>query len=141
VDFDCVFGNVSTFIPDEELAMGLDVYSSHDTYVCGAFSLYKNSIPVNYLFMKHPQWREFMKYPEPNGWVEQDFSRVLEQSGLTYKYDLSIQGNPWDRKPELKMQDDRLFQMINKEDFHKEENFDWREIGYFHFRHSKKWPL
>jgi len=132
-DFDVVFGNVNAFIPDSELAK-LDVYSSHDTYVCGAFSLYKNSIPVKYLFMRHPQWREFMIYPEPNAWLENQYARVLEQSGLTYKYDLSIQGNPFLNDPVLEMRGNDLFQKTDDA---------WNEVGFFHFRRSKHkgWPI
>lgn len=130
VDLDVVFGNINKFLPDAELER-LDVFSSHNEYVCGFFSLYKNSSEVNNLFKQFPNWKEMMIHPEPNGWVEQMFSRILEQSGLKYAYTF-WQGNPWTTFPQLKKQGLTLLQFLPK---------GWEEIAYFHFRHSKKWPL
>ena len=129
-DLDVVFGDVAHFLPDSELSR-VDVYSSHNEYVCGCFSLYKNVTAVNYLFMRHPDWREFLNKPEPNAWVEKEFSRILEKSGLSYAYDF-LQGDPWDKAPRLKKDNNRLYQYIHN---------NWQEIMFFHFRHSKRWPL
>jgi hypothetical protein len=78
-------------------------------------------------------WKEKLIYPEPNGWVENEFSRILENSGLRYKYTF-WQGNPYDDKPLLKLEDGKLYQDINH-------NGQWEEICMFHFRRSKKWPI
>lgn len=129
-DFDVVWGNVSKFLPDKELEQ-LDVFSSHDSYVCGFFSLYRNRPEVNQLFRDCPTWKMRMEDPEPNGWVESDFSRILEISGLKYRYS-SYQGNPYINRPVLKKEDNSLFQAT----IH-----GWEEIAYFHFRRSKQWPL
>jgi hypothetical protein len=130
MDFDVVFGDMDHFLPDSELSK-VDVYSSHHEYVCGCFSLYRNVTAVNYLFMRQPQWKEFLNKPEPNAWVEKEYSRVLEKSGLSYTYEFR-QGNPWDREPKLRKDNNRLYQWIKN---------DWEEIMFFHFRHSKRWPL
>ncbi len=130
MDFDVVFGDVNAFLPDSKLET-LDVYSTHHEYVCGCFSMYKNSLPVKCLFMRQPNWGEFLNKPEPNGWVETDFSRLLERSGLKYAYEFP-QGNPWTIEPILTLKNNKLYQYIGTE---------WREIMLFHFRHSKKWPL
>jgi len=74
-----------------------------------------------------------MMDPVPNGWIETDYSRTLELSGLRYKYDLSIQGNPFTETPSLKKENGKLYQQMSYE--------DWQEIGLFHFRRSKRWPL
>lgn len=129
-DFDVAFGYISKFLPDAELEK-LDVFSSHNEYVCGFFSLYKNSQEVNNLFMQYPEWKDMMIYPEPNGWVEQMFSRTLEQSGLKYAYTF-WQGNPWTTFPQLKKEGLTLLQFLPQ---------GWTEIAYFHFRHSKRWPF
>jgi hypothetical protein len=129
-DFDMVWGNVSKFIPDSLLSE-LDVYSSHNEYVCGCFSLYRNSPSVVDLFKSHVGWKAYMLDPNPNGWVEEGFSRTLEQSRLRYKYDFQ-QGDPWTKNPALQKIDNDLYQIINKV---------WHPIMFFHFRHSKKWPL
>ena len=130
VDFDMVFGDVNKFLPDSMLSE-LEVYSGHNEYVCGCFSLYRNTHVVNSLFQTSAGWKAQMITPEPNGWVEQGFSRTLEQSRLRYKYDF-CQGNPWDKSPVLQKQDNNLYQIINKV---------WTPIMFFHFRHSKRWPL
>jgi hypothetical protein len=130
-DFDVVWGNISKFVPDSLLET-LDVYSSHNEYVCGAFSLYRNHPFVNNLFMQYPMWKDHLDSPEPTGWIEQSYSRTLELSGLRYKYDLSPQGNPFTDTPNLKKEGDLLFQVTA---------LGWKEVGLFHFRRSKRWPL
>lgn len=125
-DFDVVFGDVNKFVPDS-LLNELDLYSGHDTYVNGCFSLYRNCKEVNELFMKFPLWKEKMIYEKPTGWVEQEYSWELEKSGLRYMYDFP-QGNPWTKELNLKKYNGSLFQ-------------DNIEIAFFHFRHFKYWPL
>ena len=130
-DFDCVYGDINKWVTDEFLAQ-LDVHSNHDEYVNGCWSLYRNKPEVNLLFFKSG-WTEFMTIPQPTGWVEKQFSRTLEQSGLRYKYTF-WQGNPWDNNPVLKFKDGKLYQDINKDG-------NWTEIMMFHFRRSKRWPI
>jgi hypothetical protein len=125
-DFDCVYGDVSKWVTDEFLS-DLDVHSNHNTYVMGAWSLYRNTPKVNMLFMERWDWRSFMARPEPNGWIENEFSRELEKSGLRYKYTF-WQGNPYTTTPNLKFENGKLYQ-------------DGHEIMMFHFRRSKKWPI
>lgn len=129
-DFDVAWGYVSKFLPDSELE-SLDVWSGHSEYVNGSFSLYKNKPEVNELFNQFPQWRDMLIHPEPNGWIEQMYSRALEQSGLKYAYTFH-QGNPWTTFPQLKKDGLSLFQFLPD---------GWQEIMFYHFRHSKTWPL
>lgn len=143
VDFDVVWGQINKWAGDEVLSE-LDVYSTHNAYVCGAFSLFRNSAEVNNLFRNFPLWQTKLEDPAPSGWIEQQYSRVLEISGLRYRYDISPQGNPFTDSPLLKKDNGRLFQYILKED---SDVLDWgkawKEIGLFHFRRSKHkgWPL
>lgn len=125
-DFDMVFGDVNQWFTDAELNT-LDVWSNHNTYVCGCWTLYRNTPMVNGLFMWDSSWKEFMREPEANGWVEGEYSRLLERSGLKYKYSF-FQGNPYTTTPNLRKTDGKLYQ-------------DDIEIAMFHFRRSKKWPL
>ncbi len=131
-DFDCVYGKVGDWITDKFLSE-LDVHSNHDTYVNGCWSLYRNTPEVNNLFMQFPDWKEKMIHYQVNGWVEDQFSRTLEQSGLRYKYTF-FQGDPYDSSPILKKENGRLYQYIKHE-------VQWIEIMQFHFRRSKQWPL
>lgn len=140
-DFDVVFGDVDHFLPDSWLSQ-LDIYSGHDEYVCGCFSLYKNRDEVNRLFTNAPNWQKYMIYPDPNGWVEKEFSQLIEHhraynGDLNIRYEFTFrQGNPWVKgKPILKKENLRLFQTELSM------NGVWHEIMFFHFRHSKQWPL
>lgn len=124
-DLDCVYGDVNKFVTDEFLS-NLDVHSNHATYVCGCWSLYRNIPQVNELFMLHPNWQQFMRNPRVYGWVEDEYSRLLEASGLRYKYTF-WQGDPYNEKPNLIKTNGKLYQ-------------DGEEIMMFHFRRSKQWP-
>lgn len=131
MDFDMVFGDVTKFLPDSSLKM-VDVFSGHNTYVCGCFSLYKNIAEVNNLFKKDPNRIDNMTNPVANGWVEQSFSRTLEASSLRYAYTF-WQGNPYTPDPVLKRENKSLLQLMS--------TGQWEEVMFFHFRHSKQWPL
>ncbi len=125
-DFDMVFGDLNKWFPDSELEK-LDVWSNHDTYICGPFTLYRNTQNVDNLYLQCPDWREKVRYPETNGWVEQEYSRALEKSGLRYRYSF-FQGDPYNPPFRLKFEDGKLYQ-------------DGKEIAMLHFRRSKQWPL
>lgn len=126
MDFDMVFGDVNGFFPDEILAT-LDVWSNHNTYVCGCWTIYRNCPMVNGLFMWEQSWKEYMNEAEPNGWVEGHYSRLLEGSGLRYRYSF-MQGNPYNPPFNLKKENGKLYQ-------------DGIEIPMLHFRRLKIWPL
>lgn len=125
-DFDMVFGDVDKWFDDESLSK-LDVWSNHHSYVCGPWTLYRNTKEVNELFMQSPVWKEKMSSPIVSGWVEQEFSRTLERSGLRYKYSFH-QGNPTPPFNLTKVDGKLLFQ-------------NGEEIAMLHFRHDKRWPL
>jgi hypothetical protein len=127
MDFDIVFGDVNKFFTDEEL-IKWDVWSNHDTYVAGFWCLYRNSEEVNTLFLEHSDWAEILSHPKPFGWVENEFSRLLEQSGLRYKYSGDLQGDPYHPPFNLIKEDGKLFQ-------------DGIEIPMIHFRRTKIYPL
>lgn len=131
-DFDCVYGDVSKWVTDEFLT-ALDVHSNHGTYVNGCWSLYRNVDRVNELFMQAENWWQYLKFKIPNGWIEGEFSRTLERSGLKYEYTF-WQGNPYDSEPILKFENGKLYQDIDR-------NGQWTEIMMFHFRRSKRWPI
>ena len=134
-DLDCVYGDVNKWLTDDVLNK-LDVHSNHNTYVMGAWALYRNIPEVIHLFQSVPNWPEFLDKPEPNGWVEEEFSRALEKSGLRYAYTF-WQGNPYTTEPKLLKKDGALYQ-LDKVSGHE---FEYVEIMMYHFRRSKKWPL
>jgi hypothetical protein len=125
-DFDVVYGNVDFWVTDKLLSSNM-VHSNHHSYVNGCWTLYRNCKQVNELFMQYPDWKEKMIYPESNGWVEEEYSRILENSGIPYIYTF-WQGNPYTSTPNLQKINGKLYQ-------------DGQEICMFHFRRSKSWPL
>lgn len=127
MDFDVVVGDVNKFFPDEEISKW-DIWSNHGTYVCGFWTLYRNCKEVNQLFLKYPFWEDKMLQPEPCGWVEKEYSRLLEVSGLRYKYSDDLQGDPYNPPFNLKKENGKLFQ-------------DGVEVPMLHFRRLKQWPL
>ncbi len=129
-DFDVVWGDMNKFYPDSMLDE-YDFISGHNTYMAGCFSLYRNVPDVNELFFKPGFWQEVLEDPKASGWVEEYYSRTVEESGLRYKYTFE-QGNPWTRTPVLKKERISLYQGIEAQ---------WKEVAFFHFRHSKIWPL
>lgn len=126
MDFDVVFGDVDKFFPDEEISK-LDVWSNHHSYVNGFFSLYRNCPEVNELFTRFIVWEKMLGDPNALGWVEVEYSRLLELSGLRYRYSF-YQGWPYTTTPNLQKVGGKLYQ-------------DGEEIAMFHFRRSKRWPL
>ncbi len=124
-DLDCVYGDIDKWVTDEFLE-NLDVHSNHNTYVCGCWTLYRNTKEVNELF-KQTNWQDYMQGSEANGWVEDHYSRILEKSGLRYAYTF-WQGDPYTTTPQLKKVDGKLYQ-------------NGEEIMMFHFRRSKKFPI
>lgn len=126
MDFDMVFGNVDRWFSDFDLK-DLDVWSNHQYYVNGCWTLYRNSKEVNELFKKFPAWKGILQMPKATGWVEQEYSRTLENSGLRYKYSFN-QGWPYTTTPNLRFENGELYQ-------------DGEPIAMFHFRRSKFWPL
>lgn len=120
-DFDVVFGRVDQWVTDEFLK-DLDVHSNHSTYVCGAWTLYRNTPEVNELFKKSPRWKEIMENPTPTGWVEQEYSRLLENSGLRFAYTF------WQGFDDINFKDGKLFEGD-------------REIMMNHFRRTKIYPV
>jgi hypothetical protein len=87
VDFDVVFGRVDQWVTDEFLGE-IDMHSNCSSYVNGCWSLYRNTPLMAELFLEEPLWGEFLTTEKPNGWAEQEFSRLItyaEQEGRLRK--------------------------------------------------------
>lgn len=76
-DFDCVYGRVQEYVTDDFLS-GLDIYSNHWNYMCGPWSLYRNTPLVNSLFLDHPDWKGVLENPTSSGWVEKSFTEIVD---------------------------------------------------------------
>ncbi len=124
-DFDVVYGNVDKWVTDDFLK-DLDVHSNHNTYVCGFWTLYRNKKAVRELFYNSPSWKIMMTRPGAVGWIEEEFSRTLENSGLRYKYTF-WQAKDQDNDSNIRW-NDGLYDGAD-------------EIMTYHFRRTKRYPI
>lgn len=118
-DFDCVYGNVEKYEPKD-----YEIWSNHNTYICGPWTLYRNTEKINNLFRKYPQWKEILGNQEPTGWAEKEFSRVVE-SNTNYKYTF------------YQTKDLNKFNLKYDKGLYDGDD----EIMMCHFKRTKIWPL
>ncbi len=129
-DFDCVYGRVEHFVTDEFLD-GLDLHSDAPAYVCGPWTLYRNMPAINSLFREDRNWREILSDPETEGWVERDFSWLVDQHQEAGKIRRAYSlWHAYEQKSlaRLRFDGDRLMDGN-------------REVMFAHFRRTKEWPL
>ncbi len=128
-DFDCVYGRVGTFLPDFVLKP-LDIFSNHIDYMSGPWSLYRNSRFISTLFMQSPHWAGILEDPVTTGWVEREFTRIVDQANeegyLRRQYE-SWQTRNLDDFSSVHFDGDKLLE-------------GHREIMVAHFRRTKVWP-
>lgn len=128
-DFDCVYGKVDDFVPDEFLNC-LDIHSNHVNYVCGPWTLYRNRQDINELFLRSSVWRRKLLDPLISGWAEHEFTAEVDagdSEGRLRRQYTFWQGNPDDDEDLTLSPSGKLFQ---GED----------EIMMFHGRRTKRWP-
>lgn len=132
-DLDCVYGNIPHFMTDEELSV-LDIWSNHHNYICGPWTLFKNTEEINRLFEKFPGWRGLMSdinNPNPGRWTEQEYSAIVdrehESGSINRKYTF-FQGKDPSITDNLSLKGDELFEGQD-------------QIMTFHFNRTKEWPL
>lgn len=122
-DFDCVYGRVEEFYLDTALAR-YDILSDHWSYVCGPWTLYRNDPVVSEMFRESEGWQEAMESQVPLGWAEQGYSETVKKN-LRVRLRLT---HAWQQPEKLSWEDDALIH-------------DGGEVSFFHFRHTKTWPL
>lgn len=125
-DMDCVYGNLSKFVPDERLSL-LDIWSNDIGAICGPFTLYRNDFTVNWLFAHERDWQEIFKSPKLQCFDEHGFSKVVDESGVTVSYNHMMGENAQDLSGIELRADGSLWQ-------------HGKEIMMFHFNHDKRWP-
>lgn len=76
-DLDCVYGRVWEWLDDERLG-ALDVFSNHVDYMCGPWSLYRNTPFLRELFRETPGWHARVQEDATTGWVEKSFTAVVD---------------------------------------------------------------
>lgn len=126
-DLDCVYGRLSHFVPDEQLAE-LDVWSNDADRICGPFTLYRNTDPVNQAFQRDSGWKAIFESPILHAWEEHGFSEVIKKTSLRVSYN-HMQGADATDLSDIDLRaDGGLWQ-------------HGREIMMFHFNCAKRWPV
>jgi hypothetical protein len=123
-DFDVIYGRVQHFMPDERLAE-IDIHSDHWSYLCGPWTLYRNTPTLARVFMETPAWREELRDPRPSGWVETGYTELVNETGLRVLYEFN---HGYQHPDTLETGEDGG--LLERD----------REVSFFHFRHSKRYP-
>ena len=123
-DFDCLYGDIESFISDEELS-ACDIWSNDIGNVCGPWSLYKNTELVNNAFKLNPSWKMVFESSLVEGWEEGGFSTTADKYlKMCYNH--------------LQTKDQDNFDTLN---FDKGKLYEGeQEIMMAHFRRVKQWP-
>lgn len=127
-DFDCVYGDINSFMPDDELVK-YDIWTNDPQAICGPWTLYKNKDEVNKLFYECPDWKEVLSSPKVHAWDEGGFSKYVFSKDLKIK-DTFLQGIDANIYKNLSFDNGKLYD-------------NGGEIMMFHYnrRSPKKFPL
>ena len=141
-NWDCVYGRLSHFLPDSELIKA-KIWADESNEVNGTFSMYRNKVEINTLYQEVNGWQKAFTEHKLFGFDETTFSKhAVEHEYVTtpknypfLSYDRFPQHIP---SPRLEYKDRRLYELF-------EDTVTGRTIGkeifFFHFSYTKKWPL
>lgn len=133
-NWDCVYGDLSRFLPDEELAKAL-IWADETNAVNGTFSVYKNTPEVNTLYQQVPGWEQAFTDHKLFGFDETSFSKYAVENGYVtcpphypfHSYDRLPQHIP---TPQLELIDGHLYEKFTDT---RTGRVTGKEIMYFHF--------
>jgi hypothetical protein len=131
-DLDVVYGRLDRFYSDLRISR-FDVVSDHDHYLCGPWTIYRNTPAIRDLWAAHPDAREILMTPAVAGWVETGFTELVNESGLRVEY---LQRHAYENPDQLRWLGRRLVRQVGVDRGER----DLREISFFHFRRQKVWP-
>lgn len=138
VNLDAVYGRLDKWLPDSFLK-NLDIFGNDPGAICGPFTVYKNVLRVNSIFMDCPTWRENLLDKNFRGWDELDFNRTVLQkvlrgevvmgSGFFQSHDHIDEAHK--KKQEVAIAPNgELFDLV-----------DFKEIMFYHFNQTRRWPV
>ena len=141
-NWDCVYGRLDHFLPDSELAK-CDIWADESNAVNGTFSLYRNDTKINKLYQEVDGWQEVFKSHKLFGFDETTFSDYAVKEGYVtnpphYPFHSYDRFPTHIREPQLEYTDGRLYEIF-------EDAVTLRKVGkeimWYHFSYSKRWPL
>lgn len=141
-NWDCVYGRLNHFLPDSELKKA-EIWADEKNEVNGTFSLYKNTKVINTLYRQVYSWEHAFTDHKLYGFDELQFSKYAVNNGYVttpkgypfLSYDRFPQHVP---NPRLEYKDGRLYELFTDT---VTERTIGKEIMWFHFSYTKKWPL
>lgn len=141
-NWDCVYGRLGHFITDKMLSKS-KIWADETNTVNGTFSLYRNTKEVNTLYQNVNNWQKVFTDYKLYGFDELEFSEYAVAKGFvtnpkhypTFSYDRFPQHIPY---PQLDYRDGRLYELFKDT---VTERILGKELAWFHFSYSKKWPL
>lgn len=153
-NFDIVYGRLSKFLPDSELAK-FDVWSDDAApAINGIFSLFRNDEKTNNLFRYVPDWQTSFTVHRPCAFDEYQMTatmRRLAAEGITrwgypehfpmHSYDRLVMHRP---EPHVYFEDDgALIEWYEDAAISPPgtKRHYGRELPLFHFSRTKKWPV
>lgn len=155
-NWDVVYGRLDHFLPDSMLSE-LDVFTDDVGIVNGVFSVFRNRKRVNELFLEIPEIQRKLTEHRLFGVDEYELIKPIQRAAnaqdIVYKHPAYYPYHSYDRlaqhvpMPQLEVQDDlslwEKFYDTNppKGYINFPKGYIAREIMYFHFSHTKKWPL
>lgn len=154
-NWDVVYGRLDHFLPDIMLKT-MDIFTDDIGIVNGVFSVFKNTPVVNNLFREIPDIEEMMKSEDIIGTDEYylitPIKRAAALNKIVYNHPEYYPFHSYDRLiqhsegPQLEIRKDgslwERFKDMNppKGYINFPKGYIAREIMYFHFSYTKKWP-
>lgn len=149
-NWDVMYGRLSKFIPDE-LLEACDVFSDDVATINGVFCLFKNNEKMNNLFKEIPLWENLFTTHKLFGTDEYMMTDLVRsKSDLTFLcpqfYPLHSHDRLEQHALNVKLKEEKdgslweLFADIGAPNWIHARPFIGRELPYFHFIRTKKWP-
>ena len=152
-NWDIVYGRLDKFLPDSELEKW-DVWTDNVNSINGIFTLYRNREDINNLFKEIPDWETILIRHRLFGTDEYHMTEVMKKAELEGKvkyghpqhYALHSYDRLEQHVPDVKLrmlEDGSLYELFKDTappNWLHATPFPGREIAYFHFIRTKKWP-
>ncbi len=154
---DILFGRLDHFLPDSYLA-DCDIFTDDPKFINGCFTLFKNTPVINDIYTKIPNWKEAFKQKDClrcttgrgahslYGTDEYGLTKVLENTVLHYKHPkyYPLHGHDRLERHEISLKEDGSLWELNRDNPPLWSNAIpefGRELLFYHFSQTKKWPI
>lgn len=149
-NWDIVYGRLHHYFPDE-LLTACDIFSDEINTINGIFSLFKNNDYINNMFREIPEWEKKFTTHQLYGTDEYDMTDVVRKhKDITFIFPQYYPLHGHDRlehqcpSPKLSLKVDgslwELSEDVGGPKWVHARPLVGREIPYYHFIRTKKWP-